>query len=105
MGAAPQAATGLSGGFAPLNGLVPERSRGIEGRNHREGSGWSDSGTFDKSHTPFFSIFLNDSRDGLSFLTELRLRVDRATGRHLGAKSEELGAPASSQCTGGREPL
>ena len=54
---------------------------------------------------PHFSMFLNDSRDGLSFLTELRLRVDRATGRHLGANSEELGAPASSQCTGGREPL
>jgi len=30
--------------------------------------------------TPQFLMFLNDSRNGLSFLTELRLMVDVATG-------------------------
>ena len=33
-------------------------------------------GALDKSHTPILLKFLNDSPDGLSFLTELLLRVE-----------------------------
>ena len=55
-GGVPQAATGLSAAREEA-----ERQRAL-----------------DKSHTPIFWMFLNDSPDGLSFLTELLLRVERA---------------------------
>ena len=51
-----------------LRSKQPERSEDAE----REGA-------LDKSHTPIFSMFLNDSLDRLSFLTELRLRVEQPT--------------------------
>ena len=54
-GGVPQAATGLSEAREEA-----ERQRAL-----------------DKSHTPNLWMFLNDSPDGLSFLTELLLRAER----------------------------
>ena len=42
--------------------------------------------TLDKSRTPIFLMFLNDSREGLSFLTELQLRVEGVLDLILGLK-------------------
>ena len=69
MGAPPQAfrSDGIVGGTPTMTERRNERQRRL-----------------DKSHTPILLMFLNDSPDGLSFLPELRLRADVATGADEG---------------------